>query len=82
MSCYKRSTSRSNDLNKISYAKAERLKSKKDGSVLPIFRLEINDPTEAEGSHFPKFSLPSNRHSIQGEGISISSFGHAVLQPP
>ena len=36
------------DLNKISYAKAERLKSKKDRRVLPIFRLKINDPTEAE----------------------------------
>ena len=36
------------DLNKISNAKAERLKSKKDGKVLPMFRLEINDPTEAE----------------------------------
>ena len=36
------------DLNKISYAKAERLKSKKDGRVLSMFRLEINDPTEAE----------------------------------
>ena len=35
------------DLNKICYAKAERLKSKKDGRVLSIFRLEINDPTEA-----------------------------------
>ena len=33
------------DLNKISYAKAERLKSKKDGGVLPIFQL---DPAEAE----------------------------------
>ena len=36
------------DLNKISYAKAERLKSKKDGRVLPIFQLEISDPAEAE----------------------------------
>ena len=36
------------DLNKISYAKAERIKSKKDGRVLPVFHLEINDPTEAE----------------------------------
>ena len=36
------------DLKKINYAKAERLKSKKDGSVLLIFQLEINDPTEAE----------------------------------
>ena len=35
-------------LNKIDYAKAERLKSKKDGGVLPIFQLEINHPTEAE----------------------------------
>ena len=36
------------DLNKISYAKAERLKSKKDGRVLPIFQLEITDPNKAE----------------------------------
>ena len=36
------------DLNKINYAKAERLESKNDGRVLPIFRLEIQDPTEAE----------------------------------
>ena len=37
------------DLNKITYAKAERLKSKKDGiRVLPIFQLEISDPAEAE----------------------------------
>ena len=35
-------------LNKINFAKAERLKSKKDGRVLPIFRLEISDPTEAK----------------------------------
>ena len=36
------------DLNKINYAKAERLNSKKDGRVLPIFQLEITDPDEAE----------------------------------
>ena len=36
------------DLNKINYAKADRLKSKKDGRVLPIFQLEINDPTKDE----------------------------------
>ena len=35
-------------LNKINYAKAERLKSKKDGRVLPIFQLDINDPDKAE----------------------------------
>ena len=36
------------DLNKITYAKAECLKSKKDGRVLQMFRLEINDSTKAE----------------------------------
>ena len=36
------------DLNKITYTKAERLKSKKDGRVLPIFQLEISDLAEAE----------------------------------
>ena len=38
------------DLNKISYAKAERLKSETDGRVLPIFQhlLEITDLDKAE----------------------------------
>ena len=36
------------DLNKISYAKAQRLKSKKDGRVLPIFQLEVSYPAEAK----------------------------------
>ena len=36
------------DINKISYAKAERLKGQKDDRVLPIFQLDISDPDEAE----------------------------------
>ena len=40
------------DLNKINYAKHERLKSKQDGRVLPIFQLEISDPDEAEALLF------------------------------
>ena len=36
------------DLNKIIYAKAERLTSKKDGRVLQMFKLEIKDEAEAE----------------------------------
>ena len=36
------------DVNKINYAKAERLISKKDGRILEIFELEIKDDTEAE----------------------------------
>ena len=51
------------DLNKISFAKAECLKSKKDGRVLPLIHLEINDPTETKAL-FSKFSLPSNQHCI------------------
>ena len=36
------------DLNKINYAKAERLTCKIDGRVLEMFKLEIKDETEAE----------------------------------
>ena len=36
------------ELNKINYAKAERLISRKDGRVLEIFKLAIQDDTEAE----------------------------------
>ena len=36
------------DHNKISYAKAERYRSKKDGRVLPMFQLQISNPAEAE----------------------------------
>ena len=36
------------DLDKINYAKAERLTGKKDGRVLEIFKLEIKDDTEAK----------------------------------
>ena len=36
------------DLNKIIYAKAERLTSKKDCRVLQMFKLEIKDKAEAE----------------------------------
>ena len=36
------------DLNKIIYAKAERLTSKKVGRVLQMFKLEVKDEAEAE----------------------------------
>ena len=42
------------DLYKVSYAKAEHIKSKKDGRVLLMFRLEIND----------LMTLPKPRHSF------------------
>ena len=50
------------DLNNINYAKAERPESKKDGRVLPIFKLEIYGPTEAE-------ALPSQNLACNVTGI-------------
>ena len=45
-------------LNKINYAKAERLISKKDGRVLESFKLEIKDDTEAEALIAENLSCP------------------------
>ena len=61
------------DLNKINYAKAERLKIKKDNRVFPIFKLEINDPTKAEAliSH----NLACN---ITGIVYKVEEFRHPV----
>ena len=70
------------DLNKITYAKAERLKSEKDGKVLPIFQLEISDPAEAEALLSQNLVCKCHRNSIQGGRISSARFGSAVLQLP
>ena len=74
-------------LNKISYAKAERLKSKKDGRVLPIFQLEIKDPTKAEAliSQNLVCNVTGIVHKVEKfrQPISVSqcfncqSFGHS-----
>ena len=45
------------DLNKIIYAKAERLTSKKDGRVLQMFNLEMKDEAEAEAPISQKSNL-------------------------
>ena len=68
-------------LNKISYAKAERLKAKRTAGSSQCFDLKLTTLPNPRLS-FHKISLPSNRHCKQGERISISSFGHAVLQLP
>ena len=46
------------DLNKISYAKAERLISKKDGRVLEMFKFETKDDIEAEALVPENLSCP------------------------
>ena len=52
------------DLNKINYAKAERLISKKDGRVLEIFKLEIKGDTEAQALICRKLNLSNNRYHL------------------
>ena len=69
-------------LNKINFAKAERLKNKKDGRVLAVFRLEISDPTEAEALLSQNLVCHVTGHSVQGGGISNPHFRYAVLQLP
>ena len=76
------------DLNKISYAKAERLKSQKDGRVLIIFQLKITDPTEAEASISQNLVCNVTRivYKVEEFRASISvvqcyncqSFGHST----
>ena len=66
--------------NKIIYAKAERLTSKKDGRVLQMFNLEIKDEAEAE-------ALISQNWTCHPTGIiykvdEFSSFSTAVLELP
>ena len=47
------------DLNKINYAKAEKLTIKKDGRVLEMFKLEIKDDTEAEALITESLTCPT-----------------------
>ena len=65
------------DLNKIIYAKAESLTSKKDGRVLQMFKLEIKDEAEAEALISQNLT-----YNLQGGGISVPSFSTAVLELP
>ena len=44
--------------NKIKHAKAERMKSKKDGRMLQMFQIELSDPAEAEAIISSKITCP------------------------
>ena len=46
------------DHNKIKHAKAERMKSKRDGRILPMFKLELSGPAEAEAIISSKITCP------------------------
>ena len=70
------------DLNKIIYAKAERLTSKKDGRVLQMFKLEIKDEAEAEALISQNLTCHITGINLQGGRISVPSFSRAVLELP
>ena len=46
------------DHNKIKHAKAEQMKSKKDGRILQMFQLELSDPAKAEALISKKITCP------------------------
>ena len=76
------------DLNKINYAKADRLKSRKRGRVLPIFQLEISDPDEAEALLSQNlmcnvtgivYKVEEFRQPVSGrQCFNCQSFGHSA----
>ena len=69
-------------LNKINFAKAEHLKHKKDGRVLPIFRLEIIDPTEVEALISQNLVCHVTGIVYKVEEFRTPFFSYAVLQLP
>ena len=46
------------DHNKIKHAKAERMKSRRDGRMLQMFQIELSDPAEAEAIISNKITCP------------------------
>ena len=76
------------DHNKIKHAKAERMKSKRDGRLLQIFHIELSDPAEAEAIISSKITCPQTGIIFKVEGfrapISVQqcyncqNFGHSA----
>ena len=49
------------DSNKIQYANAERMKSRRDGRSLQMFQIELKDPAEAEAIISENLTCPQTR---------------------
>ena len=60
------------DLNKIMYAKAERLKSNRDSRVLPSFQLEISDLSK------PRLCFPKTVCNVTGIVYKVEEFRQSV----
>ena len=61
------------NLNRIIYTKRERLRNEKDGRVLSIIQLEINDPTEAEALIFQNLAC-----NVTGIAYKVEEFRQPV----
>ena len=68
------------DHNKIKHAKAERMKSKRDGRILQMFQIELSDPAEAEAIISSNITCPQTGIIFKMEEFRARShFGPAVL---
>ena len=76
------------DHNKIKHAKAERMKSKRDGRMLQMFQIELSDPAEAEAIISSKITCPQTGIIFKVEefrapisvqqGYNCQNFGHSA----
>ena len=62
------------DHNKIKHAKAERMKSRRDGRILQIFQIELSDPAEAEAITSNKITCPQT-----GSIFKVEEFHAPIL---
>ena len=79
------------DHNKINYAKAERMQSKRDGRKLQMFQLELSDSAEAEALISSNLTCPQTGIIFKVEEfrapISVQQcyncqhFGHSAIRP-
>ena len=75
------------DHNKIKHAKAERMKSRRDGRMLQMFQIELSDPAKAKAIISNKITCPQTEIIFKVEEVRASisvqqcyncqNFGHS-----
>ena len=76
------------DHNKIKHAKAERMKSRRDGKSLQMFQIELSDPTDAEAIISNNITCPQTGIIFKveefhapisvGQCYNCQNFGHSA----
>ena len=64
------------DSNKIQYAKAERIKSRRDGRSLQMFQLKLKDPAEVEAIISENLTCPQTGIIFKLDSSHLSSWLH------